>query len=228
MGPVASEVSEQVQPRRARNARGQGHLLRAEIITGATTILERTGTEEAITLRAIAREIGISAPSISDHFHDRAEIIDAVVAEELTTLSSRLTAAAESSADPVDALCNAWRAYVEFGRVHPTKYRVIFERRFLTLWDDDERPMVETLPLFARTVEMMIGLLQRCIDSGRSTSDDAFSDSVAIWYYVHGLVALPIAITSFAWPDSELHLMAGITNLAHLQTPGRNAKPRRR
>jgi hypothetical protein len=61
--------------------------------------------------------------------------------------------------------------------------------------------MVETLPLFTGTVEMMIGLLQTCIDTGRSASIDAFADSVGIWYYVHGLVALPTTITSFAWPD---------------------------
>src|ERR1700722_10514165 len=91
------------RPRHRRNARGQGHLLRAEIIAGATAILERTGTEEAITLRAIAREIGITAPSISDHFADRPAIIDAVVADDLATLSARLAAAAEATADPVDS-----------------------------------------------------------------------------------------------------------------------------
>jgi AcrR family transcriptional regulator len=203
---------------RQRNARGQGHLLRAEIVAGATAILERSGSEDAVTLRAVAREIGITAPSISAHFPDRAAIIDAVVAEELGTLATQLTAAARA-ADPVAALFAAWRAYVEFGRAHPTQYRVIFERRFLSLWDDDERPMVETLPIFAGTVAMMIGLLQTCIDAGRSTSTDATTDSVAIWYFVHGMVALPSTITSFAWPDPAAHLTAGITNLAHLVPP---------
>jgi hypothetical protein len=41
--------------------------------------------------------------------------------------------------------------------------------------------MVETLPLFSGTVEMMIGLLQTCIDEGRSVSTNAFADSVGIW-----------------------------------------------
>jgi AcrR family transcriptional regulator len=208
------------RPRHRRNARGQGHLLRAEIVAGATAILERTGAEDAITLRAIAREIGITAPSISDHFADRAAIIDAVVAEELATLSAQLVAAAQVASEPVAALLDAWRAYVEFGRSHPTQYRVIFERRFLALWDDEQRPMVETLPLFTGTVEMMIGLLQTCIAAGLSTSTDATTDSVAIWYFVHGMVALPSTITSFAWPDHAAHLTVGITNLAHLVPPG--------
>lgn len=211
--------------RRPRNPRGQGHRLRGEILDGATAILERTGTEEAVTFHAIAREIGITAPSISDHFPDRAAIIDAVVADQLGTLGARLTAAAGSAIDPVERLLGAWGAYVEFGATHPTKYRVIFERRFLSLWDDEQRPMVETVPLFTGTVEMMIGLLQSCIDADRSTSTDAFADSVAIWYFVHGLVALPTTITSFPWPDTFTHLAVGITNLAHLREPVSEGKP---
>jgi AcrR family transcriptional regulator len=179
-------------------------------------------------LRAIAREIGITAPSIADHFPDRAAIIDAVVADQLGTLATHLTAAAEATTDPVARLLGAWRAYLDFGRTHPTRYRVIFERRFLPLWDDQQRPMVETVPLFAGTVEMMIGLLQTCIDSGHSTSADAFTDSVAIWYFVHGLVALPTTITSFPWPDPHSHLDVGIANLAHLTASSAKPPSRRR
>jgi hypothetical protein len=88
--------------------------------------------------------------------------------------------------------------------------------------------MVETVPVFAGTVEMMIGLLQTCIDSGHSTSTDAFTDSVGIWYYVHGLVALPTTITSFPWPDAHTHLDLGIANLGHLKAPSARPNPRRR
>lgn len=210
-------------PRRQRNPRGQGHRLRDEILAGATTILEHTGDEHAVTLRAIARHIGITAPSITAHFPDPAAIIDAVVAEQLSALAERLHSAAHSAADPVDALHAAWAAYLDFGRTNPAHYRVIFERRFLPVWDDQQRPMIETAPLFDATVEMMIGLLQTCIDTAHSTSTDAFADSVAVWYYTHGLVALPAAITSFAWPDAHAHLATGITNLAHL-TPARQKR----
>lgn len=62
--------------------------------------------------------------------------------------------------------------------------------------------------------------IQACIESGDSTSSDAFTDSVAIWYFVHGLVALTVTITSFPWPDTDAHLTVGIANLAHLSVPG--------
>jgi hypothetical protein len=50
-------------------------------------------------------------------------------------------------------------------------------------------------------------------------SSDALTDSVAIWYFVHGMVALPSTVASFAWPDQATHLKEGIASLAHLRSP---------
>jgi len=51
-------------PRHKRNARGQGGRLTEDIVSAALELIEREGTDEAVTLRAVAREIGIAAPSI--------------------------------------------------------------------------------------------------------------------------------------------------------------------
>jgi len=64
---------------RQRNARGQGARLTEDIVTGALALIERSGSDEAVTLRAVAREVGISAPSIYAHFADREAIVMAVV-----------------------------------------------------------------------------------------------------------------------------------------------------
>jgi AcrR family transcriptional regulator len=204
------------RPRRRRNPRGEGHLLRRDILGAASEILKTTGTEEAVTLRRIAKAVGVSAPSIYNHFDDRAAIIDAVVAEHLASLADALTTAARSADDPAGTMLAAWAAYLDFGRDNPGWYRVIFERRFLPLWDEEPRVMTDTAPLFDQAAAMMIGLLQTCMDQGFSTSTDAFADSVAIWYLAHGIVALPTTITSFPWPDRHAHLASSIVTLGHL------------
>ncbi len=202
------------KPKRQRNRRGQGSRLRAEIIAGAAALLERTGSEESITLRAVAREVGIAAPSMAPHFADRAEIIDAVVAQELRCLHDRLHAAVAAEADPVAQLFAGARAYLAYGRAHPNCYRVIFERRFLALWDREKRVMQPTAPLLDETFELTVNTIQACIDAGRSASTDAFGDGVRIWLALHGLVALPQAITTFPWPDLDELLVSCITRLA--------------
>jgi hypothetical protein len=126
---------------------------------------------------------------------------------------------AQATSDPIDSLLGPWRTYVEFGHAHPTRYRVIFERRFVALWDDEPRPMVETLPRCTGTAKTKIGLLQTCIDSGCSVGSDALADSVAIGRFVHGIVACPPPFLRFPGPTSH-SLEVRIANLVHLRRPG--------
>ena len=52
-------MTESVRP---RNRRGEGARLRAEIVDAATALIDESGGD-ALTLRAVARRAGISAPS---------------------------------------------------------------------------------------------------------------------------------------------------------------------
>ena len=121
-------------------------------MAGAAAILERTGNENDVTLRAVAREIGISAQSIDRHFANPAQIVDAVVADQLNTLAEQLNTAAASSTDPAENLHAAARAYLAFGRAHPNRYRVLFEQRFLPNWEQQGLAMTATAPWRVRRV----------------------------------------------------------------------------
>jgi AcrR family transcriptional regulator len=86
---AGSTATERTAARRRRNARGQGARLTEDIVTGALALIERTGSAEAVTLRAVAREVGIAAPSIYPHFADREAIVTAVVAGSSTSSPRR-------------------------------------------------------------------------------------------------------------------------------------------
>ena len=113
--------------KRHRNPRGQGARLTEDIVAGALALIERTGSAEAVTLRAVAREAGIAAPSIYAHFPDRDAVLMAVVArifDELTqaieqgkkaaarirpaawSRAARRTWPSGSSTPPVTACCS--------------------------------------------------------------------------------------------------------------------------
>src|SRR5450755_1847650 len=87
---------------RRRNARGEGVRLADDIVAGALALIERAGTDEAVTLRAVAREIGIAAPSIYAHFADRDAIVMAVVLRVFDELSDAIEkGVAAAGPDPV-------------------------------------------------------------------------------------------------------------------------------
>src|SRR3954462_12715273 len=116
-------------PSRSRNRRGEGARLRDEIVAAAAALLEETGTEQAVTLRAVARRVGIAAPSIYAHFADRQAILLAVVQGAFAELAEALRATqtgtdAPPEDDPVAQLRAACTAYLDFAATRPQRYRV--------------------------------------------------------------------------------------------------------
>ncbi|MBT2265774.1 TetR/AcrR family transcriptional regulator [Rhodococcus erythropolis] len=182
---------------RARNPRGSGTRLRGEIVAAAATLIARTGSDQAVTLRSVAREVGISAPSIYGHFPDRDAIVEAVVSESLEQLHLAVADAVAAHADPVDGLYAGCSAYVEFGISEPARYRVLFG------WSrpKGQSPQSDTRGLAA--FNTLVTNLDACVAAGKSTSTDTFVDAVSIWTSLHGQVMLRADLLEFPWPSTD-------------------------
>jgi len=63
---------------RTRARRGEGDLLRDEILTAAERLLVETGNEDSVSIRAIAEAVGVTPPSIYLHFPDKETLLFAV------------------------------------------------------------------------------------------------------------------------------------------------------
>ncbi|MFI6908945.1 TetR/AcrR family transcriptional regulator [Nonomuraea sp. NPDC050394] len=108
---------------RTRARRGEGALLREDILRAAEDLLAGSGTEEALTLRAVATRAGISTPSVYLHFADKEALLEAVclrVWDELARLFRE-----NDHGDPFRALGRCGRAYARFALAHPVQYRVL-------------------------------------------------------------------------------------------------------
>lgn len=182
---------------RARNPRGSGARLRGEIVAAAATLIARTGSDQAVTLRSVAREVGISAPSIYGHFSDRDAIVEAVVSESLEQLHLAVADAVSAHPDPVEGLYAGCSAYVEFGISEPAGYRVLFG------WSrpKGQSPQSDTRGLAA--FNTLVTNLDACVAAGRSASTDTFVDAVSIWTSLHGQVMLRADLPEFPWPSTD-------------------------
>lgn len=199
---------------RERNRRGEGSKLREEILAAAADLLERDGNEDAVTLRAVAREVGISAPSIYGHFDDREAIVAAVIDSVFTDFVAALRAAIVGVDDPVQRLRRVGRAYLAFAAERPRRYRLLFDRRDL---ERDDRPRADVR---RDSFGVLADALQACVDAGRSTSIDVLGDATSMWTSLHGFATLRAGVTQFPWPtetimlDKILHGSGGITEPA--------------
>lgn len=200
------KTSAVVRGARRRNARGQGSRLADDIVTGALALIERTGSDEAVTLRAVAREIGIAAPSIYAHFADRDAILMAVVVrvfDELRDAVEQGTAAA--GPDTVGRLLSGCEAYLRYGLDHPARYRVLFGQRAMSPeaycqpvpLGPDGRPVME---FGAEAFALLVQAIEDCAAAGASASTDAVADATAVWVALHGAVTLQTTLPGFPWP----------------------------
>jgi len=208
--------------KRERNARGQGARLTKEIVAGALALVDREGTDEAVTLRAVAREIGIAAPSIYAHFPDRDAIVLAVVARVFDELREAISAGVDAAGDdPVDRLVAGCEAYVAFGLERPSRYRVLFSEHRLANaayckpveLSPDGRPVLE---FGAETFALLVNGLEDCVSGGRSASIDIVADSTAIWVALHGTLSLQMALPGFPWPEPESFVRQLVLRLARI------------
>jgi AcrR family transcriptional regulator len=205
-GPAAAGPAAASARRRQRNARGQGARLTEDIVSAAIALIERTGTHEAVTLRAVAREVGIAAPSIYAHFPDRDAIVMAVVMRIFDELTEAIEQGAESAGqDPVARLVAGCEGYVAFGLAHPARYGVLFSERRMAAADyctpvrigPDGRPVLE---FGAESFALLVKAIEDCVTAGASTSTDVVADATAVWVALHGTVTLRTALPHFPWP----------------------------
>ncbi len=195
--------------RRQRNPRGEGARLSEEIVAAALTLIDREGTQESVTLRAVAREIGIAAPSIYPHFADRDAIVMAVVAQLFDELAAEIRVGrASAAADPVEQMVAGCEGYVRYGLENPARYGVLFSDRRPAATADycspvvigpDRRPVLE---FGAEAFALLVDALATCVETGSSASTDVFADATAVWVALHGTVTLRTALPGFPWPDS--------------------------
>lgn len=216
------------QGKRQRNARGQGARLTEDIVSGALAIIEREGTDEAVTLRAVAREVGIAAPSIYAHFPDREAIMLAVVARVFDELTETIsTAVTDAGSDPVERLVAGCEGYVAFGLSRPARYRVLFAEprhgedgswreycKAVNLGPGGSPVLEFGSESFALLVESLVA----CIAAGRSESTDAFADSTAIWVALHGTVSLKSATPGFPWPEPDDFVRRFVLQLGRIRS----------
>ncbi|MGY1915058.1 TetR/AcrR family transcriptional regulator [Blastococcus sp. SYSU DS0973] len=179
--------------------------LRADLITAAARLLEQAGSLDGVSLRAVAREAGVSAPAVYGHFADLGELLDAVLDEGFAALGAAVTDAVGRETDPAARLVAGCRAYVRAGLAAPGRYRAMFGPRRVAGG--------------AQAFALLVDGVGACVAAGRSASRDPQADANLLWTALHGMVTLRAAAPEVPWPELDPQLRDLVSRLA-LLTPG--------
>jgi AcrR family transcriptional regulator len=185
---------------RPRARKGEGDLLRTEILEAAERLLFETGSEDAVSIRAVADATGVTPPSIYRHFTDKQHLLFEVCARQMERLDEVIEAACEGIDDPLSAMRARGRAYVRFGMDHPEHYRIMFMGPAYATpdqWSD-----LLATGAFAHLVDGLRAVVQAGVME--APSDEALLEvALHVWANIHGLTSLLVARPTMPWPDLD-------------------------
>lgn len=99
--------------------------LRSALIEAGMKALETTDPGE-ISLRQLAREVGVSATAVYRHFPDKRALLTALADAGLVMLSEAQHAASDAAGGGKGGFAATGRAYVHFAIAHPGLFRLIY------------------------------------------------------------------------------------------------------
>src|SRR2546423_1997714 len=99
--------------------------LRDALLQAAERVLERDGLA-GLTLRAVAREAGVSHAAPTHHFGDLTGLLSELAAIGFTMFNVAMVAARASETQPLMKAMASAKAYVAYAQAHPGMYSLMF------------------------------------------------------------------------------------------------------
>lgn len=170
--------------------------LRQTLIT-ATLKLISEKTVAGVSLREVARRVGVSHAAPYRHFADKESLLAAVAKDGFEMLHNKLAEAIQSSStDPLQQIQDLGVAYITFALEHPSHYDLMFG-----VYRSSSNQQNPELEYAAREVFMvLVDVIARGQAVGVIRPDDAEQLALTAWALVHGWAKL--------WMDGQIPFSA--------------------
>ena len=157
--------------------------LRRALIDAARRLLEAEGPS-ALSLRAVAREAGVSPAAPYHHFKDKGELLEAVAQEGWEMLNQALTTARARAHSVHDKMTGLGVAYVCFARDNPSLYRVMYDG------SRDKEDLPEQMKLEDDSAYCQVR--DTLVEAGADPTDEVALElaTTAAWCAAHGLAEM--------------------------------------
>ena len=175
-----------------------GDLRAAVIAAGMKRLAE--GDANELGLRALARDVGVSATALYRHFPDKEAVLDALADEGLRRLGA-LQAQAWLKAGGGSAGFKATGvAYVRFAHDEPALFRLSFTRQMPTRYEGTDKD----------GGEVAYNLLRAGVGEALPGVDDPDNAALHAWALVHGLAML-VLDGRVDWDEVKIEKVVGLT-----------------
>ena len=197
------------QPLKGTHPYHHGSLRKAAIRAGQRILLRKGA--DALTVRAIARDVGVTPNALYRHFKDKKALLATLAAEGFRELTAAFQAIQPK--DPRKRFLGMATAYVQFGSRRTALLELMFEQKITTVARDDslERAAKDAFMALLEGAAAAAGL--------SAQSKDSMLLAIACWSLVHGYtILLTKGALDFAGTSHNIETLARFIEL----DPGRS------
>ncbi|OAF13678.1 transcriptional regulator [Bradyrhizobium centrolobii] len=160
--------------------------LREALLEAAERVLERDGLG-GLTLRAVAREAGVSHAAPTHHFGDLTGLVSELAAIGFRQFNAAMASACNAATTPLERMLARPKAYVGYAQAHPGMYGLMFRTERL----DYSRPSLhEAAEASFAGLANAIGAMRQEQISGNALTLDQGAAIARAWSMVHGFTTL--------------------------------------
>jgi AcrR family transcriptional regulator len=155
--------------------------LRSAIMAVALQMIAEAGLA-SLSLREIARRIGVTTAAPYHHFKDRQSLLIELAIEAYTQLFAAMSNAKDSANNASEAIEAEAEAYLQFGRDHRAEYAVMFCGEFA-----NHPRSLDMMTIADRSLE----LVRKSIAESRNlTPTQSTEAAFCLWSLLHGILTL--------------------------------------
>lgn len=154
--------------------------LRSALIDSALDMLATQGME-ALSLRTLAKAVGVTQAAPYSHFRDKDDLLAAIAEAGFQRLALRMVDAATGQNGVQPRIEKLVSAYIHFAVENRTLFQLMFSR---------ELSVMKDYPTLAMTAGKSYSLFSAVLSRRTAGTEDAAFMTVFIWSLCHGLTTL--------------------------------------
>lgn len=178
--------------------------VKSALIDAAIGLID-TNKTDTISLRRLAKEVGVTPSAVYNHFADKDSLMLAIKIRLYEDLNRFFDTRCDNSADPEQTLLETCYAYFRFSQEQPARFLFLFNS-VLPL----ERSTQEFIEVACKSLVRTRKLIFRIFEKYNvpCNEEDVVNTTLLIWSQLHGIVLLrnsgsiPAAVAYQDWPSS--------------------------
>ena len=158
--------------------------LKNALIKAGVKILAKEGVN-GLSLRKVAKQVGVSHAAPYSHFADKQALIAAISTEGFKQLLKQIASVREAHQDPSALLLETARAYIQFAVNEPDRFKLMFSSVI-----EKEKEYPEFVAASQENFQQLVSVVEACQQADLLKPGPSDLMAISVWSSVHGMIML--------------------------------------